>query len=71
MWFTGASTVGEARGYEDLLPLSEEVNVGSLRVRVISLEVLIHLKEQAGRPKDLAALPVLRQTLRETRRRDG
>lgn len=26
---------------------------------------------EAGRPKDLAALPVLRATLAETRRRDG
>jgi hypothetical protein len=36
---------------------------------VIDLPTLIQMKEKAGRPKDLAALPVLRATLAETRRR--
>jgi hypothetical protein len=40
-----------------------------LIVHVIDLPTLIELKEKAGRPKDLAALPVLRATLAETRRR--
>lgn len=40
-----------------------------LSVHVIDLPTLIDLKEKAGRPKDLAVLPVLRATLAETRRR--
>jgi len=34
------------------------------------VETLIELKEKAGRPKDLAALPVLRATLSESLRRE-
>jgi hypothetical protein len=42
---------------------------GGLAVRVLGLAALIEAKERSGRPKDLAALPVLRATLAETRRR--
>jgi hypothetical protein len=38
---------------------------GGLTVRVLGLPALIEAKERAGRPKDLAALPVLRATLEE------
>lgn len=58
-------TVGGGRDYEDLLPLSQELSVGEMSVRAITLEELIRLKQAAGRPKDLAALPLLRQTLAE------
>jgi len=37
-------------------------------VPVLSLPRLIEVKEAAGRPKDLAALPTLRATLEEIRR---
>lgn len=36
-----------------------------LHVRVLDLAMLIQLKEEMGREKDLATLPVLRRTLRE------
>ncbi len=63
-------TVGNGRGYEDLLDRAPELQIGDgLAVRVIDLPTLIELKESAGRPKDLAALPVLRATLAETLRR--
>jgi hypothetical protein len=42
---------------------------GGRTVRVLSLPALIEAKERAGRPKDLAVLPVLRATLDETNRR--
>ena len=42
---------------------------GGLSVRVLGLPALIEMKERAGRPKDLAALPVLRATLDELSRR--
>jgi hypothetical protein len=63
-------TVGRTQSYEDLLDHSPELELSQgLAVRVIDLTTLIELKEQTGRPKDLAALPVLRATLAETRRR--
>ncbi len=41
-----------------------------LRLRILDLETLIDVKEQAGHPKELAVLPILRQTLIESRRQD-
>lgn len=52
--------------YDDLLPDSEEVLLApGLSTRVLSLRRLIEVKEATGRPKDLAALPMLRATLVE------
>lgn len=63
-------TVGEGRSYDDLLARAPDMDLGDgLVVHVIDLPTLIELKEQAGRPKDLAVLPVLRATLAETLRR--
>ena len=63
-------TVGGGRSYEDLLARAPELDLGNgLVVHVIDLPTLIELKEKAGRPKDLAALPVLRATLAETLKR--
>ncbi len=62
--------VGEGRGYEDLLGRAPKLDIGEgLAVHVIDLPTLIELKQQAGRPKDLAVLPVLRATHAETQRR--
>jgi hypothetical protein len=63
-------SIGRDESYEDLVPRAPELDLGGgLRVHVVDLPTLIELKEAAGRPKDLAALPVLRATLAETRRR--
>jgi predicted nucleotidyltransferase len=63
-------SVGEGQTYEDLLARAPELDLGEgLSVHVIDLPTLIDLKEKAGRPKDLAVLPVLHATLAETRRR--
>jgi hypothetical protein len=63
-------TVGDGQTYEDLLARAPELQLRpGLRLRVIDLPTLIELKEKAGRPKDLAALPVLRATLAETLKR--
>lgn len=62
-------TVGRGRTYEDLLEHAPELRIGDdLTVRVVDLPTLIVLKEEAGRPKDLASLPVLRATLDEAGR---
>jgi hypothetical protein len=63
-------TIDQERGYEDLLPLADEMTLaGGRTVRVLSLPALIEAKERAGRPKELAALPVLKATLDEKKRR--
>jgi hypothetical protein len=64
-------TVGDGQSYEDLLDRAPELDLGNgVVVRVIELSALIELKEKAGRPKDLAVLPVLRATFEEVRRRE-
>lgn len=57
------------RGLEELLPNTVELTLGSeLTIRILDLKTLIEIKEQAGRPKDLIMLPILRQTLSGLRR---
>lgn len=63
-------TIDEGRGYDDLLEHSQELTLPSGRtIRVLTLPALIDAKERSGRPKDLAAMPVLRATLDERQRR--
>lgn len=63
-------TIDQDRGYEDLLGQCEEMNLSSGRtIHVLSLPAVIDAKERSGRPKDLAALPVLRATLDEREKR--
>jgi hypothetical protein len=58
------------KSYDDLIGASIHVEVGGgLRVRVLALRELIEIKRRAGRPKDLAALPVLESTLEELERK--
>lgn len=62
--------IDQDRGYEQLLGQTVEMQLaGGLTIRVLTLSALIEAKERSGRPKDIAALPVLRATLEETRRR--
>jgi hypothetical protein len=58
------STVGSGATFEDLEARSRVVDLEGLSVRVLNLDAVIETKEQANRPKDLAVLPVLRETLR-------
>lgn len=56
------------RGYEDLIGQADELRVASdppLTVWVASLADIIRSKQAAGRAKDLASLPLLRETLEE------
>jgi len=63
-------TVGNARSYQDLAPHATQIDVADgLVVRVLDLETQIATKEEAGREKDRAMLPILRRTLEESRRR--
>jgi predicted nucleotidyltransferase len=56
--------IGDGLRYPDLVEETQIYEVGGLSLRVLRLEAIIRSKEQAGREKDLAALPVLRRTLR-------
>jgi hypothetical protein len=56
-------TIGRGRGYDDLIASSDAMNIGSHTYRVLKLDVLIRTKEEAGREKDQAMLPILRSTL--------
>ena len=59
------------RGYADLRKTAVEYDLGVGRpVLVASLIDLIRMKEAAHRPKDIAALPALRQTLEVIRERE-
>lgn len=61
-------SLDEATQYDQLLPFAVTLRVGDYDVRALGLARLIEEKERAGRPKDLAALPVLRATLARSKR---
>jgi hypothetical protein len=63
--------VGHERGYEALLPHTIEMTVEALPLRVLDLETVIELKEEAARDKDRAVLPTLRRTLEEKKQQEG
>jgi hypothetical protein len=63
-------TITGGRGYEDLLPQTVELQVGEdLKLRLLNLETLIAVKEETGRERDKAVLPILRRTLEEKKQR--
>jgi len=51
------------KSFESLLSRSEEISLGRSSLMVASLRDVIASKRAAGRPKDVAALPVLEETL--------
>lgn len=57
-------TIGKDRTYEELVPRSRPVPLRGHLVRVLDLEAVIQSKEEAGRDRDRAVLPQLRETLR-------
>ena len=57
-------------GYEALLPHSRELVLFGLACRCLDLEMLIHVKRAAGRPRDLDAVAEL-VALREERDREA
>jgi hypothetical protein len=65
-------TPAGTRGYDDLRRSAIELDLGTGKpVLVASLIDVIRMKEAAGRPKDEATLPALRQTLEIIRGRDA
>ncbi len=57
-------------GYGDLKRAAVSVELWGHEVLVAALPDIIRMKEAAGRPKDLAQLPALRQTLELRRERE-
>jgi hypothetical protein len=51
-----------------LLQFSRAIRFDAVEIRVLDLATLIEVKRRAGRPKDLAVLPVLEATLEERNR---
>jgi hypothetical protein len=58
------ATIGANRTYEDLERYVARYTLEGMSILLLDLRVIIETKEQAGRSKDLLALPVLRETLR-------
>jgi hypothetical protein len=57
-------TIGSGSDCEDSTSQTLAITIGAdLHVRVLSLDALIRSKRETGRPKDLAALPLLEATL--------
>lgn len=52
--------------FDDLTSSAVTLEIEGTRTRFASLELIIEMKERAGRPKDLAVLPVLRAVLEDT-----
>lgn len=65
-------TIGEGRDFSSLAARSRTIDLGDgLAARVLDLAVLIDVKREAGREKDLATLPILVRTLEERKRKEG
>lgn len=56
-------TIDEGRGYDELIPFSSLCELDEYKYNMLTLEELVGVKQRAGRSKDLAVLPVLRNTL--------
>ncbi|MGH7594762.1 MAG: nucleotidyltransferase [bacterium] len=57
-------TLGSGKSFESVRSRAMEFKIGKRTVLVASLEDIIAAKEAAGRPKDKAALPILKESLR-------
>jgi hypothetical protein len=65
------ATIGTNLGFEDLIPHSSKMDVGGgIEIKVLDLETLIEIKEQLAGDKDVAVLPILRKTLKESRKNE-
>lgn len=55
------------RDYDALLPVSQRIEISGHTVHVLGLETLIELKRESTRRKDQLVLPILEETLRQSR----
>ena len=59
--------IEQGRGYEDLLPDTVEIEFRGHKVRMLSLQTIVDLKEHSRDPKDRQRLPILQETLRQSK----
>jgi hypothetical protein len=57
------------RGYAELLPHTTEISADALHLRVLDLPTLARVKTEAGRPKDLLAVPIIIAAYEERKKR--
>ena len=57
------------RGYAELLPHTTEISADTLHLRVLDLPTLARVKTEAGRPKDLLAVPIIIAAEEERKKR--
>jgi hypothetical protein len=62
--------IGAGLGWGAVVARSHEVRAAGRTILVLDLEAVIESKESAGRDKDLASLPLLRETLRLRREKE-
>jgi len=65
------AVIEEGRGYDDLFPDTIEIEFREHTVRVLSLKMLVELKQRSRDPKDRQRLPVLQETLRQSSANNG
>lgn len=58
-------SLGDGRGFEELIGVTDEIEVAGMHFRILALDELIEVKRQAGRDKDKLVLSILEHTLRE------
>lgn len=61
----GLGTAGAGRDYDDVAVGAEPLDEATPTILVASLDMIITLKEEAGREKDAAVLPLLRAVRRQ------
>ena len=64
-----SGTIEGERSYEDLIEHTIEIEFRGHMIRVLDLEMLVTLKKSSEDPRDKLRLPVLEETLRQTRKR--
>ena len=60
-------TIEGGMTYDDLLPLSIQIDLDGRRLNVLGLETIVRLKRGSTAAKDRLVLPVLEETLRRSR----
>ena len=64
--------IDDGATFDELVSDSVALELGEgLACRAISIAKLVEIKRRLGRPKDLAAIPMLEATLEELRKRSG
>ena len=59
--------IEDGMSYDDLVPLSIEIDLDGKRLRVLGLETVVRLKRGSTALKDRLVLPILEETLRKSR----